>query len=346
MQYLNVKENYKYSQDLVSEYLYRRANSGTLQLDDNSVAFFLRRLDQTIGRVFESLAPELSFADDCVQEFDLDPGAENLVYPEIDNIAEAKIIGGATDDVRIANFQAEEVQLKKVRIGIGYDYTDQELDNMLLASKNGVAFDVKEQRIKGALQGLDELADNLGYYGNSVHNIAGMFNHPNTTVIDSAFKPYLATGMTANLLYQFFVDSYWAVRINTEDRLKPNVCRMSLPLMRRLTSVRDSESNKTAWDLINEFLGQIEGVNFATRPALFTDRLKRNGILASNEDKEILAFYRLSPDTMLRKLNAVRSKPLESRGFRYIGRLFYDVSSVMIPYGKSANFIKYSTATV
>lgn len=343
----------KYTRSMFDEYLYRygqRSDSqgNALQLDDNSVAFFLRRLEQNLGRVFESYSPELTFERDCVQQYDLDPGAEDIVYTEVDGTGEARIIGGATQDVRLSTVQAQEVKLKTARIAAGFNYTEKELDNMILSSKSGSPFDIKEHRVKRAVQSLDELAENLGYHGSTEHQIYGLFNDPGVTIVDSSFKPYLASGRTANDLYDWIVGLYFAVSINTFERFKPNVCRVTEALFSRMCRLRDSESNATAWTLIRDFFnanGMVVNVNFDMRTALRTDRLQRNGTLASNEAKEVLMMYHLSPDTVMRKVNNIRSKPLEMEGFNYIGRMFYDVSSVVIPYKKAVNFIKYPTAT-
>lgn len=342
----------KYTRNMFDEYFYRASsrydNNGQLfQLDDNAVGFFQRRLEQNVGRIFEAYAPELTFDQDCVQEYDLDPGAEDVVYTAVDGRGEARIIGGATQDVRLSSTQAEEVKLKTARIASGFQYTEKELDNMILSAKQGVAFDIKEQRIKKAVKALDELSENLGYYGSNEHNILGMLNNPAVTIVDSDFEPY--NNKTANELYAFFVNLYFTVLDATQETMAPNVCRMSLNMFRLLTETRDSESNATAWELIQNLFNDPTTVQnrvaFRTRNALRNNYLKRNGIIASNDDDEIIMFYHLSPDTTVRKINAIRSKPLEMEGFNYVGRLFYDVSSVMMPYTKAVNFVKYSTAT-
>ena len=343
----------KYTRSMFDEYLYRYSTRSDgmgngMQLDDNSVAFFLRRLEQNVGKVFESYSPELTFEKDCVQQYDLDPGAEDVVYTEVDGTGEARIIGGATQDVRLSTAQGAEVKLKTARIASGFSYTEKELDNMILSSKTGSPFDIKEHRVKRAVQGLDEFAENLGYFGSTEHQIYGLFNDPGVTLVDSSFKPYLASGRTANDLYDWIVGLYFAVSINTYERFKPNVCRMTEALFSRLCRVRDSESNATAWTLIRDFFsanGMAVSVNFETRTALRTERLQRNGAITTAEDKEVLMMYHLSPDTVCRKVNNIRSKPLEMEGFNYTGRLFYDVSSVMMPYKKAVNFIKYPKAT-
>jgi hypothetical protein len=341
------QDGIKYTRSMFDEYLYRYAHrsdgmGNQMQLDDNSVAFFLRRLEQNVGKVFESYTPELTFEKDCVQQYDLDPGAEDVVYTEVDGTGEARIIGGATQDVRLSTVQGAEVKLKTARIASGFSYTEKELDNMILASKTGSPFDIKEHRVKRAVQGLDELAENLGYHGSNEHQIYGLFNDPGVTLANSSFKPYL-TAQTANNLYDWFLGLYFDTSINTFERFKPNVCRMTEKLKSKLARTRDSESNATAWTLIRDYFGN--DVQFETRTSLRTEILKRHGTLPSNEDKEVLMFYYLSPDTVARKINNIRSKPLEMEGFNYIGRLFYDVSSVMMPYKKAVNFVKYDIAT-
>jgi hypothetical protein len=331
----------KHTRAMFDEYLYRYSHRHDMQLDDNSVAFFLRRLEQNVGRVFESYHPELTFERDCVQQYDLDPGAEDVVYTEVDGTGEARIIGGATQDVRMSQVQGAEVKLKTARMAAGFSYTEKELDNMILSAKTGSPFDVKDHRIKSAVQAIDELAENLGYHGSTEHDIFGLFNDPGITLVDSAFKPYL-TGRTANELYDWFLQMYFDVSIQTFERFKPNVCRMTEKLKSKLARTRDSESNATAWSLIMDFFGN--DVQFETRTSLRTERLQRNGTLSAAEDKEIVMFYHLSPDTVARKINNLRSKPLAMEGFNYVGRLFYDVSSVMIPYKKAVNFIKYSNS--
>lgn len=342
----------KHTRTMFDQYLMSRlartdAMGNPLQNDDNSVGFFLRRLEQNIGRVFETFAPPLTFDQDCVTEYDLDPGAENVVYTAVDGTGEARIIGGATKDVRFSSVQAQEVKLKTARIASGFDYTVKELDNMMLAAKNGVAFDIKDGRIKKAIRSLDELSENLGYYGSNEHEMYGLLNNPDVTLVDSAFKPYL-TARTANELYAWFIEIYFAVLEQTLDSFQPNVCRMSRKLLQRLSSVRDSESNTTALGLIYEYFNNPANassrVAFDVRNALSTSWLQRAGVIPSNEDDEILLFYHLSPDTVVRKINTIKSIPLQQEGFSFTGRLYYDVSSVMMPYTKAVNFVKYDTA--
>jgi hypothetical protein len=335
----------QYTNGLVKHYLENRQSiHGSLNLDDNAIAFFQRQLEKDLGKVFESLKPTLTVEQDIVTQAGLPYGTKSVFYTEVDTRGQASIIAGGSDDIKQVSMLGQEVSYKRARMAIGYSYSQEELDTMFENTLYRKPLNVNEYKLKGCIYALDDLSEKLGYYGDTNHGITGLLTDPALTVVNDTFKPYLTT-QTAEALYLWFVQSYNYIVTETRQRFSPNTCLIPLKLMIRLQSVRSlSANNETAWDMVSNLMSQM-GVQLVNREALRQSELELNGVTNVGDNKEIMVFYHKSPDTTFRMINDIRTQPFERRNLNFSTIMYYDVTSTIIPYKEVVSIIKYPIAT-
>jgi hypothetical protein len=335
----------QYTNGLVKHYLDNRQSiHGSLNLDDNAIAFFQRQLEKDLGKVFESLKPTLTVEQDIVTQAGLPYGTKSVFYTEVDTRGMASIIAGGSDDIQQVSMLGQEVSYKRARLAIGYSYSQEELDTMFEDTLYRKPLNVNEYKLKGCIYALDDLSEKLGYYGNTPHGITGLLTDPALTPVNDTFKPYLTT-RTAEELYNWFVTSYYYIVQQTRQRFAPNTCLISLKLMIRLQSVRSlSANNETAWDMVTNLMSQM-GVTLVNRESLRQSELELNGVTDTGDNAEIMVFYHKSPDTTFRMINDIRTQPFERRNLNFSTIMYYDVTSTIIPYKDVVSIIKYPIAT-
>jgi hypothetical protein len=335
----------QYTNGLVKHYLENRQSiHGSLNLDDNAIAFFQRQLEKDLGKVFESLKPTLTVEQDIVTQAGLPYGTKSVFYTEVDTRGMASIIAGGSDDIKQVSMLGQEVSYKRARLAIGYSYSQEELDTMFEDTLYRKPLNVNEYKLKGCIYALDDLSEKLGYYGDSSHGIVGLLTDPALTPVIDTFKPYLTT-QTAEALYNWFVRSYYYIVQQTRQRFAPNTCLIPLKLMIRLQSVRSlSANNETAWDMVTNLMSQM-GVTLMNRESLRQSELESNGVTNVGDNQEIMVFYHKSPDTIFRMINDIRTQPFERRNLNFSTIMYYDVTSTIIPYKEVVSIIKYPIAT-
>jgi hypothetical protein len=335
----------QYTNGLVKHYLENRQSiHGSLNLDDNAIAFFQRQLEKDLGKVFESLKPTLTVEQDIVTQAGLPYGTKSVFYTEVDTRGMASIIAGGSDDIKQVSMLGQEVSYKRARLAIGYSYSQEELDTMFEDTLYRKPLNVNEYKLKGCIYALDDLSEKLGYYGDTNHGITGLLTDPALTPVIDTFKPYLTT-RTAEELYNWFVISYYYIVQQTRQRFAPNTCLIPLKLMIRLQSVRSlSANNETAWDMVTNLMSQM-GVTLVNRESLRQSELELNGVTNAGDNTEIMVFYHKSPDTTFRMINDIRTQPFERRNLNFSTIMYYDVTSTIIPYKDVVSIIKYPIAT-
>jgi hypothetical protein len=343
-------KNIKYTTGLIDGYLQNRQSQyGSLNLDDNTVGFFQRQLEQNLGKIFESMKPEITIAQDIITKSGLPYEIKEVYYTEVDTTGKATIIGGGTDDINQVTTVGQEVKYKRAKLAIGYAYSQEELDVMFSQVQFGRALNINEYKIKGCVEALDDLSEKLGYYGNTEHGIVGLLTDPAVPVVNDTFKPFLTT-RTAEQLYTWFYDSYSLVKNRTRLRLNPNNCLMSTKLLDKLISTRStSANNRTAWEMILDLFSrqgtQLPNVILQDREALRQSELERYGVTAPGDNEEILVFYNKSEDTTFRMINDIRTQPFQRNNMNFSTIMYYDVTSTIMPYKEAISIIKYPIAT-
>lgn len=347
---MRTNSNVLYTTGLLEGYLQNRQSLyGSLNCDDNTVAIFQRQLEMSLGRVFESMKPAITIAEDVITNAGLPYDKKEVFYTEVDTIGKATIVGGGTDDINQVTTRGQEVKYKRAKMAIGYSYSQEELDVMMGQSLYGNILNVNEYKLKGCVDALDDLSEKLGYYGNTAHDIVGLLSDPALPFVNDTFKPYLTT-RTAEELYKWFLDSYSLVKSRTRQRFAPNACIMSFRLFVQLQSTRStSANNETAWDMICRLFNQQGNpdpvVSLNHREALRQDQLELYGITSSVTPSEVLVFYHKSPDTTFRMINDIRTQPFQRNGMNFSTIMYYDVTSTIMPYKDAISVIKYPIAT-
>jgi hypothetical protein len=346
----NAISNIKYTTGLLDGYLQNRQSMhGAMNVDDNTVGFFQRQLEQNLGKIFESLKPTITVAEDIITQTGLPYGTKEVFYTEVDTTGKATIIGGGTDDINQVTTVGQEVKYKRARLAIGYAYSQEELDVMYSQCCYGQPLNINQYKIKGCVEALDDLSEKLGYYGNTEHGIVGLLTDPALPVVNDTFKPFLTT-VTAEALYTWFYNSYSLVKNRTRLRLNPNTCLMSTKLLDKLISTRSTSSNnRTAWEMIMDLFTrqgtQTPNVLFFDREALRQDELERYGVTNAGDNKEILLFYNKTPDTTFRMINEIRTQPFQRNNMNFSTIMYYDITSTIMPYKEALSIIKYPIAT-
>jgi len=122
-----------------------------------------------------------------------DPGAENYIYKMITPYGMAKWTTHYTDDLPSVDESGEEFVTKIKECGNTYHYSYKDVDRSKLAGYNVVA-----GKARSSKRAILQEADKVAWLGNTEHNIGGVTQHPNISVMDSPMNGSDDGGVTPN----------------------------------------------------------------------------------------------------------------------------------------------------
>lgn len=154
-----------------------------LRMDTDFGAFADRQLEAVRAKTYDIQYPELKTRQFVPVDNSVDPGAETVKYDQYDSAGVAKLLSSYADDLPRADVKKKEFRGTIKGMGNAYGYSVQE---MRAAKFGGVPLDQK--RANAAYRAHQELADSIGFSGNTENSLVGFNGITNAQTITPVTK--------------------------------------------------------------------------------------------------------------------------------------------------------------
>ena len=145
-----------------------------LQLDNLGAAFFQRELELIKSQTFDVVYSDLPARDLFPVNNEGGFGITSITYQSFDKTGKAKIINGGSKDLPRADVGGREITNNVREIGISYAWTAKEV---AASARTGRPID--RQRAEAANRSVEELVNDIAFFGESTHGMPGFLSNPN-----------------------------------------------------------------------------------------------------------------------------------------------------------------------
>lgn len=152
------------------------AINGANRFDADYGMFFARELEKIKSNSYDVRYPELTATRIIPVSNEAGPGAENITYHQYDSVGFAKIISNYSTDLPRVDLVGKEFTSKVKSIGDSYGYSVQDIRAARMAGKP-----LEQRKANAARRAVDQEINRIGYFGDTKHNMKGLFTHPNIT---------------------------------------------------------------------------------------------------------------------------------------------------------------------
>ena len=161
--------------DIPNEYKYLR---NKYNWDENESIFFARELEYIKAKTYDIKYPQLKARSVIPLNLEANPGAETITYRQYDQVGMGKIIANYADDLPRADVGGKEFHSPVKTIGISYGYN---IDEVMAVRMTGKP--LEQKRASAAKRGNLIIENTIGFFGDTEHNLGGMLNNSNVTVM-------------------------------------------------------------------------------------------------------------------------------------------------------------------
>lgn len=138
--------------------------------------YFARELEKVKSQSYDVRYPELTATRIIPVSTDAGPGAETITYHQYDQVGMAEIISNYSTDLPRVDLVGKEFSSKVKSIGTSYGYSVQDIRAARMAGKP-----LEQRKANAARRANDQEANRIAYFGDTKHNMKGLFTHPNIT---------------------------------------------------------------------------------------------------------------------------------------------------------------------
>ncbi len=165
-----------YKADINEAKYIESASAGKFNQDD--ALFIAQQLNYIRSRALEVTHAPLNAFRVFPVETDVPAGAETALTLVYDTVGMAKIVSDYADDLPRTEAVAMTIPSKVVTVADSYGYNYVELEHSRMANVN-----LEARKALSARRGIDIKLNNLAWFGDAEHNIAGFVAHPNIPTV-------------------------------------------------------------------------------------------------------------------------------------------------------------------
>jgi hypothetical protein len=155
-----------------------------LRFDAVDTAHLLQELESVEQVAYETVYPEFKARRLIPPDTSDDPGAETVAYVMFDSFAMAEIIANHAGDLPMVEAFAKKFAAPVHSLGIGYQYSIQDLRRSALARRNGNPGPaIDQQKAAAARRGSEARLDEIAAHGDAAAGLGGFVNNANVTLV-------------------------------------------------------------------------------------------------------------------------------------------------------------------
>jgi len=153
------------------------------RLDALDTAYLARELESVEQTIYQTEYPELKARMLIPVDTSDPPGARSISYDMFDRFGIAKIISNFADDLPMADAFKKRTSSSVHSMGIGYQYTIEDMLAAAAARAIGRAgADILQEKATGAREGSEAKLDDIAFFGDADAGLGGFANNSNVTV--------------------------------------------------------------------------------------------------------------------------------------------------------------------
>lgn len=235
-------------------------NKNPLKLDANESAFFKRELEYVKSRTYDTKFKTLKAFDLLPIDDEVPSGATEMTWRRYTSVGFAKIIRDYAKDFPRVDIYGEEETAKVRDLGDSYGYSIKEIRASQLTGKG-----LEQRRANAARRAIDELLNELAWFGDANYNIQGFINFPGITeytVPSDGSAGKLWSGKTPDKIVRDVSGLIASVVVPTNGKEMPDTLLLPLEQYTYISDTRMTDGNdKTILTYIlenNPFLNTIE----------------------------------------------------------------------------------------
>ncbi len=148
------------------------------KMDAADSAFFARELEYLKSRVWERQYPPYSAWDLFPLSTEVDPGAEVIIWREMDRIGLAKVVAAYASDLPRVDIYGQE-NISQIRtIGDSFGFSKQDIRAARLANKP-----LSARKAQAARQAAEQKANEIAWFGEKTHGLRGVMETANANLV-------------------------------------------------------------------------------------------------------------------------------------------------------------------
>lgn len=297
-----------------------------LKLDATETAFLKRQLESIKSKTYDTKYKNLKAKQFIPMSSETHPGADFIIWYSYSKAGIAKVIADYANDFPRVDVFATENQSKVRSIGSSYGFSIKEIRR---AQMSGVSLD--QRRANTARRAIEELIDNLAWFGDTNFNIQGFFDYPGITeyvVPDGASTDPEWTTKTPDEIIADLSGIRSAVTIPTKGREETDQILLPRAQFELIRNTRMTDGNDKT--ILTFFMDNNPGVSIDV-----IDELAGQG--AGGSDR-MMAYVRDPNNLTLEIPQPFEQIEQDKKGMEFIIPVHAEIGGVIIYYLQSVAF--------
>lgn len=211
---------------------------GDVRQDSKFTAVLSKELEYVKARTYDIVYPQLKARQLIPVSSEVDTGAETIAYKQWDEFGIAQVLSNYADDLPLVDALAEEFTQKIVPLGLGYQYSIQDLRR---SAMSGTRLD--QRRAGACRRGVEWAIEEMAVAGDSNHGVTGFANNANITLV----SPTTGTWSTATGA-QMVADALKleaAILVANKETFMPTTLALDITTMSYFNKARISTTGDT-----------------------------------------------------------------------------------------------------
>lgn len=301
-------------------------------------AFFSRQLEHMKTRMYDILYPEYKATSFFPVSTEAGPGAETIVYEQMDTVGIMKIIASYSDDLPRADVVGKEFSSIIRSLGGSYGWNLQEVRTASQAGKS-----LNDKKARAGRKAYDFAVDQIGWFGDAPHGLLGFLDQPNVPAgpvqvgaVSGNTVWIGATPKTNDEKLEDMADAVSDVMTLTKGVHNPDT--LILPLSRYNHVKARPRSTTTETTVLQYFLNNHLGVTVDWANELDAVANPPSG---AGGPLNVMAAYTRSIDMLSFELPQLYEQlPVQERGLEFLVPTHARIGGVIVYYPLSISFIE------
>jgi hypothetical protein len=269
----------------VPEYFVR--DSASWVTDAQETLVFARQLETIKQRMYAVKYTELKGKGFVPEGNEATPTTEYLTYRIWNSYTMAKVVGNGSTDIPTVAASAQEVSVKGYSVGLGYQYTVDDLRSAQALNVPLIDTYAKQVRMGFELTREDHTAFGLPEMG---ANQFGLLNHPNIPLVTLPFGDWTNVARTGEQILADLNAIVTAMGVLTKEIWMGDTLLMTYSAYRLIASKLLNSANGSNITVLQAFKAGNPGINIDTWNKL------ENANAAGNNGR--MVFYKKDPEVL------------------------------------------------
>jgi hypothetical protein len=297
-----------------------------MRLDANETAFFKRQLEYVKTKTYDTKYKNLKAKMLIPVSTEAPAGADFIIWYSYSKAGQAKIIADYAHDFPRVDIYATENQSKIRSLGDSYGYSIKEIRRAQVAGS-----DLSTRRSNTARRAIEELIDNLAWYGDDDFNMQGFFDYPGITEYATPAGASTTKQWTTKTPDEIIADLTGilnSISIPTKGREEADTILLPRAQYNLIKDTRMTDGNTNT--ILMFFKSNNPGVD-----VMVLDELAGQG--ASSSDR-MMAYVRDAEHLTLETPQPFEQLEADKKGMEYAIPCHAEIGGVIIYYPQSVAF--------